>query len=617
MVYLSPVLIETLPEDVLGLLEALVVPITVFSQTGECLLQNESWENQCNALPSAHPKEIFEQKDYLLLLAAFSHLEKGKKESLHLKLAQPLQNQTHVKLSLSFYKEFILLSWLELFTHLPEHFINLQDVIDTSKDGIFALDTDYNFIAFNDTVRRSHSKRFGLEIYLGKPFFQGVPRSFEQKIRPHFDQGMKEQPYSFRFTQHTMNENEQITIESHIYTIKNQEGGIRGICVVGHNISEIIRIQQALTVSQQQLQSIIASVDNKVFVFNEKHEFVNVWARDESTLFFPKEEIIGKPLREVFAKNTPDFVTLYEKTLQQVLETGESITIEYASPVPHDQGYYSTTMTLIRENGVPTRNVAVGVRDITAKKRAEDEKAQLLEDVMLKNRNLEQFTYIVSHNLRSPLARVIGLTSILDKENPASTFNQSILEKLLGECHHIDQVLTDLNTILNIQKNTQEISEKVNLNEAFYHVFEATSPEFFKGENANGLDLQVNFEEAPMIWAIKGYLHSIFHNLISNAIKYRNHEKTLIIQCFSTLSMHNNMVTIVFSDNGIGIDEQHIKSKLFGLYQRFHSHVSGKGLGLHITKAQIEMMGGNIEVKSKVNEGTTFYISLPNSPSPL
>jgi signal transduction histidine kinase len=115
-----------------------------------------------------------------------------------------------------------------------------------------------------------------------------------------------------------------------------------------------------------------------------------------------------------------------------------------------------------------------------------------------------------------------------------------------------------------------------------------------------------DFSEVNEFMTTKSYLYSIFYNLISNSIKYRKTDVNSYIKIKSNLI--NNSLFLTFEDNGLGIDLDKKGDQIFGLYKRFHFHIEGKGMGLHMVKTQTEALGGKISVKSEVNKGTTFII---------
>ena len=124
-----------------------------------------------------------------------------------------------------------------------------------------------------------------------------------------------------------------------------------------------------------------------------------------------------------------------------------------------------------------------------------------------------------------------------------------------------------------------------------------------------GALIKTDFSEINEIHNVKSYIDSILYNLISNSIKYRNPEKQPEI--FIKSSLKEDKIEIMVKDNGIGMDLNIYKEKVFMLYQRFHLDIEGKGMGLYLVKSQIEALGGSIEVESEVNIGTSFYIHLP------
>ena len=125
--------------------------------------------------------------------------------------------------------------------------------------------------------------------------------------------------------------------------------------------------------------------------------------------------------------------------------------------------------------------------------------------------------------------------------------------------------------------------------------------------NSADINISVDFSEAPSVFFDANYLESILLNLMSNSIKFSSPDRKIEI---SMKSRKEGEFTILeFSDNGIGMDMDRIKDRIFGLYQRFHDRSDSKGIGLYLIHSQVTALGGKISVKSKVDEGTTFYIT--------
>lgn len=220
-----------------------------------------------------------------------------------------------------------------------------------------------------------------------------------------------------------------------------------------------------------------------------------------------------------------------------------------------------------------------------------------------RNNRMEQFGYMVSHNLRGPIARISGLTNIFNyaKSTEETT---DLIQKINRSANELDQVVKGLSEIMQIQRLSAEAFSEVHLED----ILEKTKLTFEKEikELEVSFDIQFNIKS---IFSLPSYLESIFYNLISNAIKYRHPDRKLVISISS--NQRNDLIELKFTDNGLGFDSTINKDNLFGLYKRFHFHVEGRGIGLYLVKSQVEMLGGKIEVESKPSLGTTFKIFLP------
>ena len=219
------------------------------------------------------------------------------------------------------------------------------------------------------------------------------------------------------------------------------------------------------------------------------------------------------------------------------------------------------------------------------------------------NSRLEQFAYIISHNLRAPMARLIGLSSILQHATDADE-SSCIIQMMIKAAGDLDQVIRDLDFIVNEQKPGSQLLKEVKLHDAVNKALAILETEC----QETGAVLERNFENIESIKTLPQYIESIFFNLISNAIKYRHPERKPVISI--TATQEEEFVRIEVADNGLGIDMSQNRDLLFNLYKRFHFHVEGKGLGLYLVKTQISALGGKIEVQSKPDLGTTFILFL-------
>ncbi len=227
-----------------------------------------------------------------------------------------------------------------------------------------------------------------------------------------------------------------------------------------------------------------------------------------------------------------------------------------------------------------------------------------IKELIDKNQNLEQFSFIVSHNLRGPVARIQGLVNLLADAD--SQLQKQIVNHLATSSQDLDLVLRDLGVIINTQNSIDKIKEEVDVVNVLYSVLESLRDEV----NSSDAVIDVVTTNDLRITTIRPYLQSILYNLVSNAIKYRNPSRRLSIRI--VLEMKSNQMQVDVADNGLGIalsETNHYK--VFGLYQRMHTHVEGKGLGLFLVKKQVEALGGTITLESQVGFGTSFKVLLP------
>jgi signal transduction histidine kinase len=175
--------------------------------------------------------------------------------------------------------------------------------------------------------------------------------------------------------------------------------------------------------------------------------------------------------------------------------------------------------------------------------------------------------------------------------------------------YELESVIKDLNIILDIKKGINQNIEQVKFSEKTKKVMALLENQIQESK----AKIEVDFSQIDTIQSVSPYVESILYNLLSNAIKYRNPKKVPIIKVKTEVQA--DYVVLSVADNGLGIDLETNKGKIFTLYRRFHDHVEGKGLGLYLIKTQIETLGGKVEIASKLGEGTTFYIFFPKRSS--
>lgn len=247
----------------------------------------------------------------------------------------------------------------------------------------------------------------------------------------------------------------------------------------------------------------------------------------------------------------------------------------------------------------------VGVRgvfqDIDEAKRKELKLQKSIDIIASQNSRLFNFAHIVSHNLRSHTSNLSLLVQLIESIDDPEEKTELISEfKTIS--NNLNTTIEHLNEIVTIHTNNKQPRTIVKFKEALQLVVHGIGHMISKSKTKIASD----FSQLEEILYIPAYLESILLNLITNAIKYRHPDRTpeIAIKTFAK----NQTKYLTVTDNGRGLDLENIKEKIFGMYKTFHQNDDAVGIGLFITKNQIESLQGSITVESKVGLGTTFTI---------
>jgi PAS domain S-box-containing protein len=319
---------------------------------------------------------------------------------------------------------------------------------------------------------------------------------------------------------------------------------------------------------------------------------------------YESNEIIGKSTN-IFKGPKSDSEEL--KKLLRAIKNEEECVIETITYTKSKEEYWVrfAMIPIFNNEGVITHWISIQ-RDITDEKKLETEKEHLIRELTQNNKDLKQFSYITSHNLRAPLSNLIGLLNIIEDIPIENEELEEILAGFTKSTHLLNETINDLVKVIIIKDNPSMQKEEVSLKEVFENVFSQLS---FQIELHKPI-IKLKFDKVPLLNTNKAYIESILLNLLTNSIKYKSENRKLKISITAEQIDHQAILT--FKDNGIGIDLERNKDKVFGLYQRFHNYPDSKGLGLYLVKSQVETMGGTISIDSEVNKGTTFTITFKN-----
>lgn len=352
----------------------------------------------------------------------------------------------------------------------------------------------------------------------------------------------------------------------------------------------------------QQLSLVAKYTSNCVVITNKNKKIL--WVNDSLLELsgYKLEEIVGKsPKLFQFEKTNMETVAL----INQSLERNQKISgVEILNRGKYGNEYWLelNIVPINDEFGELNGYIAVET-NITEKKKSTEEQSSLLSLTQLQNERLQNFAYIVSHNLRSHTVNIKSLMDIFLIEKP-DLKEFELTNTLQNSIDSLKETIEHLTDIAQIIDNKNKTFESVNLHRVISKSISNVSSYLVNSDIA----IVNNVSADIYVQAISTYLDSIILNLLTNAIKYRDKDKKSFVKLNAEVIDKTVRLTVV--DNGLGIDLARNGRKLFGMYKTFHNNPDAKGIGLFITKNQVEAIGGKISIESELNIGTTFIIDL-------
>jgi PAS domain S-box-containing protein len=388
------------------------------------------------------------------------------------------------------------------------------------------------------------------------------------------------------------------------FVLYNQVERLRAISKMEHAIREKERLYKrnladttALKISEKQ---ILKSKANLRALFDHTETAYILVSEDLKIISF---NLPAQKLRENFGhsklvagNNAMDYFPVHRRTeianvIQRVLN-GEEVSYHstFTDPAGGDH-WYSIKWIRVANDDDQNWGLILSVRDITSSKITAMALAQTNAELSKRNKSLEQFTYIISHNLLAPVANIMSITELL--KDPDEIQRAELIEGLHVSIKTMDTIIKDLSQALQVKDQINKKKEEVH----FRQLIEEITFSINNLVIAEKAEIHCNFEEKQSFFTVRGYLYSIFYNITLNSIKYRRAEEPPVM--------------LTFEDNGKGIDMKKHGAQLFSLYKRFDTSTEGKGMGMFMVKTQVEELNGSIHVESRLGKGTKITISLP------
>jgi PAS domain S-box-containing protein len=468
----------------------------------------------------------------------------------------------------------------------------VQNILESMNEGFFALDSNWVYTAGNSVFARFLNRT--LEDLLYRCIWEEYPWLLHTRFHAQcLWVAANRLPSSFPVYLPVLDK----TLHFSLNPFED------GILVSFMDISEQVAAQEEL----RKLSLVASKTTNGVIITNADGEIEWVNEAFSQVTGFTLDEIAGK--RPSKFLTTPDIDPREVDWIREQLGQGIPMRKELRGTKKSGELIWADiTISPIRdEQGHIEKHVYIHT-DITERKLDQEQLLKATEHLYLQNQDLQQFNYIVSHNLRAPVANLMGLSAILQKIDPGSARFVQGLHNLDKSARRLDDVISDLNKILALRAdNKNEAREQVYLPQVAAEVVQSLQHLF----DQHNVQVRLSLSEEDVLWANRAYVYSILHNLISNAIKYKSLQRDLLIEVISV--NQKNGLRLQVRDNGSGMDLEKVRPKLFQLYKRFHSGQEGKGIGLYLVKMQVQAIGGSIDVESAPEAGATFTIDFDST----
>jgi PAS domain S-box-containing protein len=493
----------------------------------------------------------------------------------------------------------------------------LRQVIDLNPNFIFAKDREGRFTLANESLANAYGST--ADTLLGKTDADFNPNNAEVEWFHRDDLEVIETGKEKFIPEETITDAKGNVrwLQTVKRPLKGPEGRVDQLLGVATDITARKKAEQALRESEERTGLIIDTALDAVITINASGEIIS-WNAQAKTIFgWSPDEVVGRPLSELIIPK--QYREAHKRGMQHFLSTGKDRVLNKRIEITalrRDGKEFPVELSIAPLPHEGTWNFSAFVRDITERKAAEEEIKALNESLEKRvedrtaqlettNKELEAFSYSVSHDLRAPLRAIDGFSRILleDYGDKFDADGARVLNVIRSNTQNMGRLIDDLlafsrlgrkpmeRSLIDMKELAADVSGQVNLASA-------------------EKEIHFNLGSLPPAHGDPALIRQVFVNLLSNAAKYSKPKLAAVIDV-SAYSENGEQVYYV-KDNGVGFDMSYA-NKLFGVFQRLHSaeEFEGTGVGLAIVQRIVHRHGGRVWAEGKVNEGATFYFTLP------
>lgn len=379
-----------------------------------------------------------------------------------------------------------------------------------------------------------------------------------------------------------------------------QLGNMDGILSMFYDITDQKNAQQSLQNSEARTRAILNSIPDMIFEISSDGFFLDFMASAELQPLLPPAQFIGKNIKDIFPSAIAQ-QTMF--ALGRALATGQLHAFEYELPVAEEAQSFEA-----RISAITPRSAIIIVRDISQRKWVETEREKLINELEVKNSELERFTYTVSHDLKSPLITIKGFLGFLEQDAISGNVVRlrSDIQRIASATDKMQMLLNELLELTRIGRLVNPY-QMVDFRELAHEAIELVHGRI------QGRGIQISIQEnLPAVHGDRPRLLEVLQNLIDNAAKFMGDQSTPRIE-IGLSGYENGLPIFHVRDNGIGIEHVH-HDRIFGLFNKLDGESEGTGIGLALVKRIIEVHGGRIWVESEPTKGATFFFTLQAEP---
>jgi two-component system NtrC family sensor kinase len=357
--------------------------------------------------------------------------------------------------------------------------------------------------------------------------------------------------------------------------------------------------------SEEKYRTLIESAEDLIFTVDEKGDYLSM--NRCATRFFGgyPENLIGKNVSDLFSKESAELEMGF---IRQVFNTGINVNVKYPVEVDKREYWFTSNFVGIKNESGKVFAVLGISRDITERKKMEDEQMYNTEKLA----SIGKLAAGVAHELNNPMAIILGFTDLLLEKTEHSSKNHEVLETIEKQALNCKRILESL---LGFARYHEKTEYSTDVNENLERVVSVVENILF----TENVTLEKNLaKDLPKVRGNSGHLQQVFMNLITNAVAAMEGKGVLTIS--TTLNESGNRVEIRFKDSGHGIKREY-RDKIFEAFFTTKRMGEGTGLGLLVSHGIVTKYGGEItfetvaEEEDREKKGTTFIVSLPVVPS--